>query len=212
MTSQLDLYNGALRILGERKLASLSENREPRRLLDEAWASGASEGQVRLCLEMGQWTFATRTVQLDYSPSVSPDFGYRYAFDFPEDWVRTIGVYSDSNCIQPLLQYVAERRYWYAPQQTIYVQYVSSHSTYGGDMSLWPELFIQTVQAALAMEIAGNLTQSEGKVQKAEKAWAKALSLTKSNDAMERPTTFTPPGSWTTSRRSGLRNSLSDRR
>lgn len=213
MTTQLGLYNGALRILGERKLASLTENREPRRLLDEAWASGATEGQIRLCLEMGQWTFATRTVRIDYSPSVDPSFGYRYAFDYPADWVRTVGVFSDEYCTHPLLEYATERRYWYASQQTIYVQYVSSHTTYGGDLSLWPELFIQTVQAALAMEIAPNLTQSEGKVQKAEQAWQKALSATKSNDAMERPTAFTPPGSWTLSRRSsGLRSSLSDRR
>lgn len=141
MATQLSIYNGALRILGERKLASLSENREPRRLLDAAWGAGASEGQIRLCLEMGQWTFATRTVMIDYSPSVDPPFGYRYAFDHPDDLIRTVGVFCDEYCTQPLLQYATERGYWYASQQSIYVQYVSSHASYGGDTSQWTEIF-----------------------------------------------------------------------
>ena len=32
---QLSLYNNALTVLGERKIASLTENREPRRVLDD---------------------------------------------------------------------------------------------------------------------------------------------------------------------------------
>jgi hypothetical protein len=38
--SKLKLYNDALGILGERRLASLTENREPRRVLDEVWDAG----------------------------------------------------------------------------------------------------------------------------------------------------------------------------
>lgn len=213
MPTKLSIYNGALRIVDERKLASLTENREPRRLLDEAWADGRTEGQVKMCLEMGQWTFATRTVQIDFSPSVDPPFGHRYAFDYPEDLVRTIGVFSDEFCTQPLLEYATERRYWYSSLATIYVQYVSNHTSFGADTSLWTELFVQTVEAALAMEIAGNLTQSEAKVQKAERAWKTVLQLAKSNDAMERPTAFTPPGNWTLARRgNSLRQSRWDRR
>lgn len=67
------------------------------------------------------------------------------------------------------------------------------------------------VQAALAMEIAGNLTQSGGMEQKAQRAWEQAMRLAKSLDAMERPTVFPPQGRWVTSRRTLSRNSLSDR-
>jgi hypothetical protein len=35
--SQLFIYNEALGHLGERRLANLSENREPRRVLDSYW-------------------------------------------------------------------------------------------------------------------------------------------------------------------------------
>ncbi len=41
VTTKLQIFNGALRMCGERKLASLSEDRQPRRLLDDEWADGA---------------------------------------------------------------------------------------------------------------------------------------------------------------------------
>jgi hypothetical protein len=199
--TKLSLYNGALRVLRERKLASLSENREPRRLLDDAWGDGSTNGVVRYCLEMGQWTFATRTVEIDYSPSVTPSFGYDYAFDQPDDLVRTIGVFCDDDCSTPLLQYADERRYWYAYHQTMYVKYVSNHASYGADLSLWPENFSKIVEARLALEIAGNLTQGTDKVTLADRNWKEAKKEARSFDAMNKPTAFFPEGGWSQSRR-----------
>lgn len=202
MTTVLSLYNGALRLLKERKLADLDEDREPKRLLDDAWEDGPTgDGVVKFCLEMGQWTFATRTVQLDYSPSVEPDFGYRYAFDQPEDMVDVCGIWSDPYQQQPLLDYKDERKFWYSSLQTIYVSYVSNDEDYGGDMSLWPETFKKCVEARLATEIAGNLTQGTGLIALADRAWEKAKLEAQSGDAMRKPTTFPPEGSWTLSRR-----------
>jgi hypothetical protein len=199
--TKLGLYNGALRVLRERKLASLTENREPRRLLDDAWGDGSTNGVVRYCLEMGQWTFATRTVEIDYSPSVTPSFGYDYAFDQPTDLVRTIGVFCDEDCSTPLLQYADERRYWYAYLQTMYVKYVSNHASYGADLSLWPENFSKIVEARLALEIAGNLTQGTDKVTLADRHWKEAKKEARSFDAMNKPTAFFPEGAWSQSRR-----------
>lgn len=208
MADKLSLYNGALRIVKERKLASLTENREPRRLLDDAWGDGSTTGAVKYCLEMGQWTFATRTVQADYSPSVEPDFGYRYAFDQPDDMVRPAGLYSDPYCQVPLLQYSDERRYWFADLPTIFASYVSNGPDYGADLSLWPESFGKLVEAYLAKEIVGNLTQGDTKVQLAEKWWEKAKLEARSLDAMNKPTRFMPQGSWTRSRHGSNRSSL----
>src|SRR5258708_823139 len=122
MTDKLSLYNGALtEFLGERKLANLTENREPRRVLDEIWDGGA----LRYCLEQGLWNFAMRTIQLTYSPSVEPDFGFRYAFDKPTDWVRTAALCVDEFFRCPLLQYNDEAGFWFADIDTIYVRYIS---------------------------------------------------------------------------------------
>lgn len=206
-TSRLALYNGALRILKERKLASLTEAREPRRLLDDAWGDGSTTGAVRYCLEMGQWTFATRTVQIDYSPSVTPAFGYTFAFDQPTDLVRTVGVFTDEDCTNPLLQYVDERRYWYAGSETIYVKYVSNHASYGADVSLWPENFAKLVEAYLAKEVAWD----DDKAVLAERKWLTAKRESRSFDAMNKPTAFLPEGGWSAARR-GARSAVRDGR
>ena len=58
MTDRLSLYNDALLLCGERALTSLSEDREPRRLLDQIWNSGG----VNVCLAEGQWFFAMRAL------------------------------------------------------------------------------------------------------------------------------------------------------
>jgi hypothetical protein len=201
MATKLSLYNGALRLCKERKLASLSENREPRRLLDDAYGDGSTTGAVKACLEMGQWTFATRTVMLDYSPSVEPDFGYRRAFDQPDDLVRVTAVCEDEHFNAPLLRYADERRYWYADLDTIYVRYVSNDDEYGADLSLWPETFVKLVEAYLAQEIVGNLTGADSR--RAEKAFKDAKLEARSLDAMNKPTVFMPAGSWSSARRGG---------
>lgn len=200
MTDKLGIYNGALRILKERRLASLGEAREPRRLLDDAWGDGATEGVVKYCLQMGQWTFATRTAEIEHSPSVEPPFGYRHAFDQPTDMVRVTGLYTDPQCTNPLMHYIDERHYWYADLATLYVSYVSNHADYGADLSLWPESFVRLVEAGLAREIAGNLTQGETRIQAAEMAWRAAKAEAHSLDAMNKPARFLPAGSWSRAR------------
>lgn len=47
MASKLTVYNGALLVLGERKLASLSESTPSRRKLDTVW----DDDGVKHCLE-----------------------------------------------------------------------------------------------------------------------------------------------------------------
>ena len=75
MTTQLFIYNEALGHLGERQLASLSEPREPRRVLDSYWSD-----VVGYCLSQGLWKFARRTIQVDNSSSLTPQFGFDYFF------------------------------------------------------------------------------------------------------------------------------------
>lgn len=203
MSDRLSLYNGALRLCKERKLISLSENREPRRLLDDAWGDGSTIGAVKHCLQLGQWTFAMRSVRVDASPSVEPPFGYRYAFDQPTDMVKVAALCSDPQFDQPLLRYTDERHYWFADLETIYARFVSNDAQYGADLSLWPESFGKLVEAYLAQEIVGNLTQGEAQYERVGKVFNTALKSAQSLDAMNSPTKFTPPGSWEVARRAG---------
>ena len=204
MTTRLSLYGGALRLLGQRKLASLTENTPARHYLDDAWNGGALD----YCLESGQWKFAMRSVMLTYSPSVAPDFGYTYAFDKPTDHLRLGGVFGSPGMTadDALLEYREEAGFWFANLDTIYVRYVSNDAAFGADMSLWPASFTKFVEAHLASEIAMSLTNDEGKLgnmltMRDKRFLPEALS----RDAMQDPPKFAPMSGWTRARMGGGR-------
>lgn len=195
-TSRLTLYNNALLMAGERPLASLTEAREPRRILDQVWDTGG----VRKCLEQGQWKFAMRTVQIDYDPVVEPPFGYTRAFTKPTDWVSTSGVCTDAYFRSPLLAYVDEAGYWYAELDTIYVRYVSDDDAYGLDMNRWPGSFEDFVAAFFSERVVYKLSTSDDALTKATKRLERLKKLALNKDAMADPTKMLPAGRWVRSR------------
>lgn len=208
MATRLELYNGALRECGERKLASLTENREPRRLLDGIWQAG--EGVVKYVLQRKQWRFGRRSVELTYDEAIEPAFGYSYAFAMPDDAMRTCGVWSDERMNSPLLEYHIEGRYWYADVDPIYVTFVSSDTDYGGDLTIWPPNFVLYVETHMASLIAHRLTGSKSNRNDLLKLAQIRLKEAANSDAMESPTTFPPAGSWVRARAGG-RRSFADR-
>ncbi len=197
MTTKLQVYNGALRMCGERKLASLTENQQGRHLLDDEWADGA----VDYCLGAGQWKFAKRTVELAPTTSVTPAFGYANAFEVPADHIRTAALCSDEYLKIPLLAYSAEGAYWFSDVNPIYVSYISNDAAYGGDLSVWPQEFVLFVQSYLAGKIVEALTQDQNKWNKVYKMSRQYRLEAASSDAMESPTTFPPEGAWVRARR-----------
>lgn len=196
MADQLGLYNGALLICGERFLQALTDESEPRRLLDNVWADGG----VKFCLEQGQWHFAMRTVQVDYDPSVEPSFGYNRAFAKPDDWINTSGVCTDEFFRSPLTRYTDEANYWYSDLDTIYVRYVSYDVLYGRNLNKWPESFREYVEHYFASKIMLKLSDSDGEVEKLDKKTILKLKLAKSKAAMAEPTAFPARGAWSNAR------------
>jgi hypothetical protein len=196
LATKLQLFNQALILCGERTIASLSEDRESRRLLDEVYDSGG----ISRCLEMGQWNFAMRTVQIDSDPDIEPEFGYSKAFSKPTDWVSLSALCSDSYFKSPLTDFVDESDYWYADTDPIYVRYVSNDEEYGGDIGLWTQTFFDYVCAHFARKIVLKLTGDKERVDIVKKAEKEALLSARNKDAQGDPTLFPPPGKWTTSR------------
>lgn len=201
MASKLSLYNGALLVLGERKLGSLAEERAPRRRLDTVWDGGA----VKYCLQQGLWNFAIDTISLTYSPSVTiPDgFPYLYAFDKPENWVRTAIVSDDGQFINKRFDYVDQGAYWFANPDTIWVKHVSDHTSFGGDLSLWPENFTTYVEHYFAFKICKATSNSGTDRDALEARCKRLLSQARTTDAMDESAQFIPPGSWSQARRGG---------
>ena len=202
MTTKLTICNGCLRLLKERSVTQselTNGTREPARLFNAVW----DDGGLDACLEAGQWRFAKRTILIDASPSVEPstDFGgYSFAFDIPTDHVRTVGVWSDANLTTPYVYYREEGGFWVATLETMYVSYISNDVLFGLDYSLWPQTFVEFVQAHFATKIAGPLSDLGQEMAKVRKAYlATALSL----DSMADPTRIIPPGSWVRARLTG---------
>jgi hypothetical protein len=195
VATKLTLYNDALMLLGERFLSALNEDREPRRLLDRAWDSGA----VRACLAAGQWNFAMRSQMFDYDPGIQPDFGYQRGFEKPTDWVVTSSLCQDEHHTLPLLRYVDEAGYWYADIDTIFVRYVSDDAGYGNNLAEWPESFSDFVAAHLAWRISPKVKDVDamkdyGRIRR------DALLHAKNVCAMSGPTSFPAQGAWSMAR------------
>lgn len=212
-TTRLQLYNDALLMCGETFLAALTDETEPRRLLDHVWDTG----WVSDCLERGAWHFAMRTVRLEVDDDfTTPDFGFQNAFTQPEDWVRTEGVCSDEFFRTPLRQYVHEVGYFFADIDPLYLQYVSNDEQYGGDLSLWPPSFGRYAAAHGAGRV---ITKLSGKSEQAVLLNGPAgrpelgqvellLKVAKNLAARTQPTKMPVQGNW--SRARGGSNSNSD--
>ncbi len=198
-TTRLQLYNGALRELGETRLASLTENREPRRALDDFY-----DQAVNYCLEAGQWNFALRSVEFTANEDIEAEFGYTYTFDKPSDWIRTAALTSDEHGRLTLLQYQDESQYWFADINPIYVRYVSNDESFGLDLGAWPSRFTRFVELYLAYLACERLTQNATKRRELaadlKAAKKEALNSDAMNDAGPR---FSPPGRVVRSRMGG---------
>jgi hypothetical protein len=199
VTTKLLIYQDAILYLGERQLASLTENRESRRVLDAVWDAGL----IDFVLEQGLWNFATRAVRIDYAPSITPPFGYRRAFDKPTDWILTAAVSLDEYFTDPFRQYVDEAGFWLADYDQLYIKYVSNDTSYGGDLSLWPRSFSNYVSAHMAHMASLRLSQSEEKRARLKEDAKSALSSARGKDGANEPPAPMPRGTWSRSRSGG---------
>lgn len=199
MASKLILYNLANLALGERKLVSLAEQRPSRRRLDTVWEADG----VRECLAEGFWNFAMDEQRIEYNTSVTPAFGFAYAFDKPEGWVRTYAVSNDGRFENGSMPYDDKREYILADSPTIYVKFVSGSTDFGGDLSLWPEKFTAFAAHHFAHKVCIAATNSMTAKDDIGKERKRLLLSARSTDAMDENVKFLPAGSWSRARRGG---------
>jgi hypothetical protein len=202
MATRLGVYNEALRLLGERQLASLTEDREARRLLDAAWDANAHDSW----LEQSDWNFAMRAVKIGNDASYEAQWGPANAYQHPDDMDRPSGVYQDELMKIPLRDYLDEGQYWFSDvSNAIYVQYVSNGASYGGDLGLWPASFAKYVAAFLAVEVAPVL-KNDVDVEALTRMFEKREREARSKDGLKSPSKPLPTGNWKASRLVGGRS------
>lgn len=202
MATKLGLYNAALRELGNRGIASLTEDNPARRALDDVYDAVLAD-----CLEAGQWNFAIRTSKFDYDTGTTPAFGYQYVFGKPSDWVRTTAL-SESEYLEPSLpRYYDDVNYWSADVTPIYARYVSNSTDWGLSLTLWPATFRRYVELELAVRVCEVVTSGSSMKTRLEQDRDKARRNAMNKDAMnEAQPRYFPMGSWNGSRRIGADN------
>jgi hypothetical protein len=196
---KIDVYNSALGLLGETKLSGLSESREPRFALDDAWTPA-----VNSCLESAPWNFALRAVRIDKSITVIPAFGWANAFAKPDDWRRTHILSGSETFEQVLERFGDEYDHWYADIDPIYVLFVSNDAGYGLDLSRWSQKFEDYVANELADRICLRVTSSESKLERIKRDKKRVKRDAEAIDAMNQANPRPPLSSWARSRSQGM--------
>lgn len=193
---------GALRLVKQRKIDTLT---------DDEWARYELDGEYDKCLEYmlesGLWNFAMRTVAVDFDPATDPSFGFSYAFEKPDDWVRTAIVSGNPRMFPPLgaYEWLDETDYWSAHVTPLYVSYVSNGASYGLDLARWPATFERAVEFDLAYRIAPTVTGMTDKdSERLELRRHRALKNAQSKDALNQAPKTRPPGRLVSSRRGNL--------
>jgi len=195
MADRLEIYRGALRLLGPSNLASLTEDRPERLSLDAAWSNS-----VAFMLEKGMWNFAIRTVELSYDEDVEPLFGYRHAFSKPADWIRTVSISETADFFEGLRSYEDETSNWHADPELIYVRYVSNDEAYGWNVGAWRQHFSKALEAYLAFECGLPISSDRGNRNDLFQLFEARLRDAKTKDAVDERVRDKPPGRLTRSR------------
>lgn len=80
--TKLSLFQDALRLIADARLATITDDVESQYALSDAW-----DEAVSFCLRQAPWRFALNTASL--VAGGSPVAGYAYSFARPSDWLRT---------------------------------------------------------------------------------------------------------------------------
>ena len=155
MTTQLTIYNEALRHIGERRLASTSEAREPRYVLDDAYTD-----VLAFCLEQGMWNFALVSSG-SLSSAGTGSFGYSRKFTKPAALVHLFQVSDSASFTPPFSDFVEEAGFYHSSATNLYLRYVSNDGTTGGgNLTLWTNSYARYVAVTLAANVCYRITSS----------------------------------------------------
>lgn len=195
MADRLTIYRDAARLLGDQRIASLTEESPTRKAMDDAWRP-----TIDWLLARGMWNFAIRSVELSQDDDVEPLFGYQYAFSKPSDWVRTVSISGDPTFRAGFLDYEDETNYWYTDADPLYVRYVSDDDQFGYNVGEWRQPFAKAVATRLAFECGLPISGDKSNRNDMETLAEKRLREAKTLDAVDERVRVSPPGRLTGAR------------
>ena len=184
MATKLSLYNDALQLLGERRLATDTEDREPRYDLDSLYDNGA----VDYCLELVKPKYASTLVQLtSVAPTAVTEFTNQSPL--PADFIAmsekvdgTPELYRDGRLESPITRFYREDNYLLSDEADPYLRYIKAHTD--PQLANMTTSFARVVSSYLARELAWKYDpDSEEQIQtKMEQRVEAARSIQGSNE------------------------------
>jgi len=190
MSTKLGIWNEALRMLGEHRLTSLTEDTEARYVIEDAW-----EDAKAYIFTEGLWNFATKTEEITADTGQTPIPGFNYVFNKPLSWLRTITI-SGTSLFDTEATYRDENNRVYANTDTLYIRYISNDRAVDAQVENWPPAFAKLVSAYLAMVCASRITGSKADVDSIRALYKEQLASAKNKDALDQSQIFLAPGNW----------------
>ena len=198
MSTDLEVCNRCLAILGEPPVSSLGDPSKAARTLNANYAP-IRDGLLRTY----RWKFAMKRVALA-ADTDAPVFGFDYAYTMPADCLR--------------LDFINDAWVWFATgaewrdfsegaytidgrkiltdlSAPLQIRYVSR-----ADASLFDATFVEALAARLATSLAISITQAESKKQEARADLKMALMDAVRSNAIESPPQQMPDNEWMMSR------------
>jgi hypothetical protein len=178
MATKISVWREAARLLGDYRIATLTDDSAQRYAFDDAW-----DRVIIYVLRSAFWKFALKTVPLDEVSAVEPLPGFTFAYNLPCDWIRTHAIYivnpqSPMEC--PLdCKHVQEQVHTNVAEP--YIRYISDDYA---DPDTWPEHFAFAVAARLAFECAERITGNPAKTEQMRAEWERATTMAFTPDAL----------------------------
>jgi hypothetical protein len=201
MATQLTIINLALYRLGDEPIQSVSDTSK------RATVMMAIYDDIRdIVLSDYPWNFATLRTFLTVSPTVTPVFGYKYAYPLPSNCLRFWGIcgWQEHGDVDPRHKYALEGGYVMTNIQTSqglpvkYTQQVTSESQF-------EEVFVSVFALRMAAEGSIPLTKSAALKKEIMAEYLVELSKAKAKDSQESgPANVQEPEGWADARYTGL--------
>lgn len=147
----LNVYNGAMTLLGKQHIFSNADESEERVDLDAVIDGGA----VNYLYEVAKPRFALETNKLT-APSVSTEHGLDNVFTLPADYLSFCEVHADELMDEPISRYLLEARTIATEYSIIYLRFVSSSP----ETSDWTPAYKQLLSAYLADQVKNRFVES----------------------------------------------------
>jgi hypothetical protein len=193
MASEVDICNRALQKLGASRIISRTDNTKEARACNFAFDI-VRDSELRI----HNWNFAVKRVVLAEDTS-TPDFGYGHQFQLPSDWLRNYmssdSTQGSSGDVKPSWK-TEGKKILTDDGGSFNLKYIARVE----DTTQFDSLFVESLAAKMAYELAEELTQSNTKKAAALEDYNRTIREAKRIDAIEDPSDEIPEDSWITAR------------